>query len=103
MRPVPAPCLISILLIGLACGSNAELTLSDASVQPSYVCPSSTSDSPYDLHATVKVHNGTSTSVSINSVSAVMTLASVHGGWLQQVGFKYDAGNVNFTPDRVGA
>jgi hypothetical protein len=103
MRTLPAPGLIAILLIGLACGSNAELTLSEASVQPSYICPSTTSDSPYDLHATIKVHNGTSASVSIKSVSAVMTLAAVHGGWLQQVGFKYDAGNVGFAPDRVAA
>jgi hypothetical protein len=27
----------------------------------------------------------------------------VKGGWLQKVGDKYDAGNVTFTPDTVGA
>ena len=32
-----------------------------------------------------------------------MTLAAVHGGWLEAVGSKYDAPNVVFTPNSVGA
>ena len=103
MNRVAAPGLIAILLSACGFGTNAEFKLSDASVQPSYVCPSSTSESPYDIHASINSHNGTSGSVSIKSVSVVMTLAAVHGGWLQQVGYKYDAGSVTFAPDRVGA
>ena len=103
MRFVAAPGLIAVLLTGCGFGSNAEFTLSDASVQPSYVCPSTTSDSPYDIHASINGHNGTAGSVSIKSVSVVMTLAAVHGGWLQQVGYKYDAGSVTFAPDSIGA
>jgi len=41
--------------------------------------------------------------VTISSVDATMTLAAVKGNWLQKVGDKYDAGNVTFTPDTVGA
>jgi hypothetical protein len=88
---------------GCGFGSGADLSLSNANVQPNYVCPSTTANAPYELHATISAHNGTSSSISIKSVSAVMTLAAVHGGWLQQVGYKYDAGTAVFAPDRVGA
>ena len=32
-----------------------------------------------------------------------MTLSAVHGGWLQEVGYRYEAQNLVFTPDRLGA
>ena len=102
MRCAAAPGLVAILVSACGFGANAEFVLSDASVQQSYVCPSSTSDSPYGIQASIKSHNGTSGAVSIKSVSVVMTLAAVHGGWLQKVGYKYDAGSVTFAPDRVG-
>ena len=95
--------LAAIILGGCGFGSNAEFTLNAANVQPNFVCPSTTSSAPYELHATITAHNGTSSSISIKAVSAVMTLAAVHGGWLQQVGYKYDAGTVVFGPDHVGA
>ena len=41
--------------------------------------------------------------MTIESVGAVLTLAAVKGSWLQQLGDKYDAGDVTFTPSAVGA
>jgi hypothetical protein len=103
MRFGAAWALAVIMLSGCGFGSGAEFRLTNANVQPNYVCPSTTSDAPYELHATVVARNGTSTSISIKSVSAVMTLAAVHGAWLQKVGYKYDAATVVFVPDRVAA
>lgn len=96
--------LVAILLSVNGCGgTNAAFTLTNATVDASHACSSGASNSPYDLHATIDSHNGTSSSISIKTVSAVMTLAAVHGGWLQQVGYRYDAGSVVFAPDQVGA
>ena len=96
--------LVAILLSVNGCGgSDAAFTLRNATVDASHACSSGASNSPYDLHATIDSHNGKSSSVSIKTVSAIMTLAAVHGGWLQQVGYRYDAGSVLFAPDRVGA
>ena len=96
--------LVAILLSVNGCGgTDAAFTLTNATVDASHACSSGASNSPYDLHATIDSHNGTSSSISIKTVSAVMTLAAVHGGWLQQVGYRYDAGSVVFAPDQVGA
>jgi hypothetical protein len=100
----PASCAAGILLAATACGgSTAEFTLSKASVDPDHPCAPGASNVPYNVGATVAGHNGTSSPVSISAVSAVMTLAEVHGGWLQTVGYRYEAANVAFTPDRIGA
>lgn len=97
-------CLVAILLSVNGCGgTDAAFTLTNATVDASHACSSGASNSPYDLHATIDSHNGTSSSISIKTVSAVMTVAAVHGGWLQQVGYRYDAGSVVFAPDQVGA
>jgi hypothetical protein len=103
MRCIAAAGTAAILLAGCGFGSNSEFKLSNASVQPNYVCPSTTADSKYDVRASINTHNGTSGTVLIKSVSVVMTVAAIHGGWLQPVGYRYDAGSVSFTPDRVGA
>lgn len=47
--------------------------------------------------------NPSASQVQVKSVKAVMVVASVHGQWLQAVGTKYDAGDVQFTPSKVGA
>ncbi len=91
------------MLAGCSFGSPTTFTLDSASVDPSYACPVGASNEHYTLHGTIDVHNGTSTAVSISSVDATLTLAAVKGGWLQKVGDKYDAGNINFTPAEVGA
>ena len=77
--------------------------MSNAKADLNHACASAVNNAPYDLHVTVEMHNGKSSSVSIKGVSAVMTLSAVHGGWLQQVGYQYEAQNLAFTPDHVGA
>jgi hypothetical protein len=103
MRWIAAAGVAAMLVSACGFGSDAEFKLINASVQPNYVCPGTTADSKYDIHASINTHNGTSGAVSIKSVSVVMTLAAVHGGWLQPVGYKYEAGSAAFAPDRVGA
>ena len=87
---------------GCAIGAPSTFTLNSASVDQSYVCPTAAIDLPYKIHATIGVRNGTSSSVTIESVEVVMTLAAVKGGWLEHVGNKYDAGGT-VSPDTVGA
>ena len=97
--------LIAAILLASGCGfgSGADFTLSNLTVEPYHACQSGASNAPYDLHATISSHNGGSTAVSIKTVTAVMTLAGVQGGWLQKVGYRYDAGNATFAPGRIGA
>jgi len=93
-----------VILLVMGCGSGSgDFTLSNATVDASHACASGSNNSAYALHASVASHNGRSSSVTIKAVSAVMTLSAVHGGWLQQVGYRYDAEKVAFTPNRVGA
>jgi len=86
-----------------ACGGDSTFSLRDASVDASYSCPTDAHNATYDVHATIASHNGTSKAVTITSVKAVMTLSAVQGTWLQNVGDRYDAGSVTFTPTSVGA
>jgi len=94
--------LIALWLLA-ACGGSSTFSLSDASVDASYSCPANARNAAYDVHATITAHNGTSKSVTITSVNAVMTVSAVQGTWLQKVGDRYDAGDVIFAPARVGA
>ena len=96
-------CALAILVVASGCGESSNFSLSNAKVDLNHACASAVNNASYDLHATVEMHNGKSSSVSITSVSAVMTLSAVHGGWLQQVGYQYEAQNLAFTPDHVGA
>jgi len=85
-----------------ACSSgNPTFALTQASVDPTYWCPGGAHDAKYDLHATIAAHNGTANPVTIQSVTALMTLASIHGSWLERVGDQYDAGSVRFSPETV--
>jgi hypothetical protein len=97
--------LVGLILLANGCGfgPGADFTLSNLTVESNHACQAGASNAPYDLHATVNSHNGRSSAVSIKTVAAVMTLAGVHGGWLQKVGYRYDAGNVAFAPGRLGA
>jgi hypothetical protein len=96
-----------VLIIGIVSGCSfaapSTFTLDNASVDQSYVCPTAANDLAYAVHATIDTRNGTSSTVQIKSVAAVMTLAAVKGGWLEHVGEKYDAGAVTFSPNTVGA
>jgi hypothetical protein len=97
--------LVACALMVVACSSSSTsyFTVTSASVDPSYTCPVGVTNAPYDLHGTIAAHNGTSSAVAIFNVNATLTLAAVHGGWLQKVGDKYQAGDVNFAPASVGA
>jgi hypothetical protein len=96
-------CSMAIAVLAGGCGGSSEFSLSNARSDLDHACASAVSNAPYDLHVTVDMHNGRSSSVSITGVSAVMTLSAVHGGWLQEVGYQYEVRNLAFTPDRVGA
>jgi len=96
-----------LALAGLAAacsiGSPTTFGIVGASVDSSYTCPVGADNAPYDLHGIVDVRNGTSSTVTIESVAAVMTLALVHGNWLERPGSTYDAGEATFTPTSVSA
>ena len=102
MRGVPG--FIAALVITCACSSaNPTFSLTGASVDPVYMCPSGASNATYQLHGTITARNSTSHSVTIRSVNAEMRLKAVKGSWLEKVGDRYDAGSVNFEPTSVGA
>src|SRR5258708_12306248 len=96
---------LALFAIGTGCsvGAPSTFTLTSASVDESYVCPTSASDLAYTIHATIDVRNGTSSSVTIRSVTVVMTLAAVKGGWLEHVGDKYAAARVSVSPETASA
>src|SRR5258708_18479653 len=96
---------LALFAIGAGCsvGAPSTVTLNSASVEESYVCPTSANDLSYTIHATIDVRNGTSSSVAIRSVAVVMTLAAVKGGWLEHLGDKYDAAGVTVSPETVSA
>ena len=84
------------------CGSGS-FTLTGASVDPTYTCPVGADNAPYDLHASVDVHNGTSSTVTIKSIAAELTLEAITGLWLEKVGDKYEAGSLSFAPASVAS
>ena len=92
-----------LLASGCAIGAPATFTLSNASADSGYSCPRGSHNAYYDINASIDSHNGTSSSVAIKSVTAVLTLAAVHGDWLQQVGSKYNASQVSYWPPKVAA
>lgn len=95
---------LALVLVG-ACSTSrpATFTLNSASVDTAYFCPGGTNNAAYDLHATVNVHNGTSKAVTIDAVTAQMTVASIKGSWLEKVGDRYSADEVKFEPATVAA
>jgi hypothetical protein len=104
-RPAKTAALLLLIAIAGGCsiGGPSTFTLKSASVDDSYICPTSANDLSYTLHATIGVENGTSSTVTIRSVAVVMTLASVKGGWLEHVGDKYNPSGVTVSADTVSA
>lgn len=92
---------LAALVLG-ACGSSG-FTVGSVTVDGPYTCAPGSTNSPYSLHANVPLDNSTSNQVQVKSVTAVMVVAAVHGQWLQAVGTKYDAGDVQFAPSKIGA
>ena len=106
MRAAGAQIALMLLVsVGSSCtqGSSSTLTLNSASVDSAYSCPPGVDNVPYTFHATIDLRNGTSSSVTIKSVAAAMTLAAVKGPWLARVGDKYEASGVTFAPATVKA
>lgn len=103
-RGLLASTLVTSLLACTGCGfgSPAAFSLASASVDPAFSCPQGASNNGYQLHGTIDARNPTSAAVTIKTVAAVMTLASVQGSWLQHVGDRYSTRDVIFTPARVG-
>jgi hypothetical protein len=80
------------LIAGVAAGCSggaATFALTGASVDASYDCPSGATDALYIFHGMIDMTNGTSSSVTFKSITAVMTLVAVKGPWLEKVGDKY--------------
>lgn len=94
---------VVLVLAGCSSSSQPAFTIAGASVDPTYFCPGGSNNVPYDLHATVRAHNGTGKAVTIESVTARMTVASTKGAWLEKVGDRYDAASAKFAPATVGA
>jgi len=90
-------------LAACSSGGTPTFALTSASVDPTYRCPGGANNAPYDMHATIAARNGTNKPVTIQSVSAQMTLASIHGSWLERVGDHYDATSVSFSPATVAS
>lgn len=94
--------LLAVLACIAACSSGSPtFSLDSASVDQTYFCPGGASNAPYDLHATVQAHNGTGKTVTIDSITAQMTLAAVTGDWLEKLGDRYDAGDAKFEPATI--
>jgi len=91
------------LLVAACSSAQPTFSVTGASVDPTYRCPGGASNAPYDLHAAVEVHNGTSHAVTIESITAKMKLAAVKGSWLEKVGDLFDAGSAKFDPATVPA
>jgi len=105
MRRVRALAILAVAgWLGAACSSSpTTFALTGASVDPQFWCPGGAKNAPYDVHATIDAHNGTSSAVSITSVTADMTLTAVKGSWLEKVGDRYEAGTVKFEPSSIAA
>lgn len=103
MRHVLLAAVALVLVSACSSSTPATFALENASVDPTYYCPGGANNAPYDLHATVTVHNGTSKAVTIDAVTAQMTVATVKGPWIEKVGERYTADGVKFAPATVAA
>jgi len=95
---------VLLMVVASSCslGGPSTVSLNSASVDPSYTCPAGADNTPYEVHATIDLRNGTTSSVTITSVAASMTVAAVKGSWLERVGDKFEASGVTFAPATVG-
>jgi hypothetical protein len=103
LRILLAAALAVCLCAACSTGEPSTFVVTAATADATYWCPGGASNAPYDLHATVAVHNGTSAAVTITSVTARLTLQAVKGSWLEKVGEAYDAGAATFAPSTVDA
>lgn len=100
----PSAWLLLLLGVTAGCyGAQSTFTLTGASVDASYTCPAGAIDAPYSLHGVIDAHNGSSSTVTIRSVTAVMILAAVKGPWLEKLGDRYEAAGVTSSLSTLGA
>jgi hypothetical protein len=100
MRRLLTTCAIVVCLASCT-SASPTFSLTGASVDPTYWCPGGANNASYDLHGAITARNGTGKTVTIDSVSALLVLASVTGTWLEKVGDRYDAAKVAFSPSDV--
>ena len=103
VRWLPATCLSVLTVLALAGCGGSGFTVGGLTVDGPYTCAPGSANTAYSVHATAPLDNSTSNKVQVKSVAAVMVVAAVHGKWQQAVGAKYDAGDVQFSPESVGA
>jgi hypothetical protein len=96
---------VAVLTGVVACsgGAPGTFTLKSASVDSSYACPAGATDAPYTIHGMIDMRNGTSSSVTIQSLTAVLTLTAVKGPWLEKVGDRYEAAGVTSSVTALAA
>jgi hypothetical protein len=102
VRPVVAA-VLAVMLSACSSGQPSTFSLSGASVDPTHWCPGGSINAPYDLHATIEARNGKSSAVTVQAVTASMTLEGITGSWLEKIGDKYEADKVQFSPSTVAA
>jgi hypothetical protein len=92
---------VAVMLSASSSSQPSTFALSGASVDPTHWCPGGSNNAPYDLHATIEARNGTTSAVTIQAVTASMTLAAISGHWLEKIGDRFEADKVQFSPSAV--
>ncbi len=102
VRPVfVAVMVLAVSLSACSSGQPSTFSLAGASVDSTHWCPGGSHDAPYDVHATIDARNATSSAVTIESMTASMTLAATTGTWIEKIGDRYEADKVQFSPPTV--
>jgi hypothetical protein len=101
VRPLVVAVLVAAVVSACSSGQPSTFTLSGASVDPTHWCPGGSNNAPYDLHATIEARNGRTSAVTIQAVTASMTLAAITGNWLEKIGDRFEADKVQFSPSTV--
>src|SRR3982074_112930 len=101
MRLITSGIAVVACLITACSGTSSTFALMSASVDQNFTCPAGSNNAPYEIHATVDTHNGTSHPVTIKSATADLTLEAVKGPWLEKVGDKYQANKVTVEPATI--
>ncbi len=90
--------------IASGCSSGPPtFSLDNEIVDATFACPSGSNNAEYLLNARLDAHNPTSSTVTIESMTAQLKLQATKGPWLQKIGDTYDAGTATFAPETVRA
>jgi hypothetical protein len=95
---------ISVWAIIAGCSSGpTTFSLDNETVDATFACPPGSDNTKYLLNASVDAHNPTSSSVTIESMTAQLKLQATKGPWLEKIGDTFDAGTATFAPETVRA